>query len=114
MPNGLKKIFDEALGPPGEALKTVRAISESLAAVDEAKLRLVKSIIDSIGKVKGSPQELEAFLEIIKLITATDIEKLTVIRDIISLLVRAMRYLPKEGLKGLPLKEIVEEFRQSG
>ncbi len=35
MVSGLKKWFDDTVGPPGEALKAVRDISTALTTVDE-------------------------------------------------------------------------------
>lgn len=87
-------------------------ISEVLKNLpDEKKLRLVKAVLESASKVKGSPQELQMVLDLIRLITSANMEQLTAIRDITSNIVKLAKYLPKEGL---PLKEIVEEFRKGG
>jgi len=110
----IKKILDETLGPPQEALKTLRGVSEALTSLDQPKLRLLKSTLDSVAKVKGSPEELQMVLEIIRLIVSADIERLTTVRDITANLVKLVRYLPKEALKELPLKEIAEEIRKGG
>ena len=111
MPNGIKKFFDETFGSPEEALKTVRGVSEALSNLDQAKLRLVKSVLAEAGKVKGSPEELPMVLDLIRLITATNMEQLTAVRDILANLAKLVKLLPKD-LKQLPLKEIIEEVKR--
>jgi len=110
----IKKILDETFGPPGEALKTIRGVSEALSTLDQPKLRLLKSTLDSVAKVKGSPQELDMVLELIRLIVSADMEKIVAVRDIVTNLVKLVRYLPKEALAALPIKEIVGEIRKGG
>jgi hypothetical protein len=113
MPNGLseiKKMFDKTFGQPGEALQAVRGISEALSALDAQKLRLLRSVLDAAAKVKGSPGELEIFLEVIRLITSASMEQLTAIRDILTNLSKILKYLPREKLGGLPIKEIISEI----
>ncbi|MBA7657082.1 hypothetical protein ES703_65012 [subsurface metagenome] len=113
MPNGLKKFFDETFGSPDEALKAVRGVSEALTSLDKAKLRLVRSVIVEVGKVKGSPEELETLLELMRLITSASLEQLTAIRDITANVVKLVKLLPKDmSLQTLPLKEIIEEVRK--
>ncbi len=115
MVQNIKKFFDETFGSPEEALKTMRGVSEALTSLDQAKLRLLRSVLAEVGKVKGSPEELEAFLEILRLITSASMEQLTAIRDIIANLVKLGKLLPKDlSLQALPLKEIIEEVRRSG
>jgi len=111
MPNGLKKFMDETFGTPQEALKTVTGVSAALASLDQAKLRLVKSVLTEAGKVKGSPEELGMVLDLIRLITSANMEQLNAVRDILANLVKLVRLLPKD-LKQLPLKEIIEEVRK--
>ncbi|GAH43513.1 unnamed protein product, partial [marine sediment metagenome] len=102
-------------GSPDEALKAVREVSEALTSLDRAKLRLVRSVIAEVGKVKGSPEELGTFLELIRLITSCDIERLKDINSITSNLVKLVKLLPKDmSLQALPLKEIIAEVRSSG
>lgn len=103
------KHIEEKLGLP--PLLQVSDVLKHLP--DEPKLRLVKQILDSAGKVKGSPKELETLLELIRLITSADIEQLNAVREIISNLLKLVRYLPKEALKQLPVKEVMEEIRKS-
>jgi len=110
----IKKFFDETFGSPEEALKAVRGVSEVLTSLDKAKLRLVRSVIAEVGKVKGSPEELETFLEIMRLITSASLEQLTAIRDITANMVKLAKFLPKEGLANIPIKEIIEEVRKGG
>lgn len=112
MPNGLKEFFDRTFGSPDEALRTIRAASEAMATLDTAKLRLVRSVLESANRVKGSPEELQMVLEVLNLIARVDMEKLTAIKDITANLLKLAKFLPKEGLKQFPLKEIVEEIRK--
>jgi len=115
MPNGIKKFFDETFGSPDEALKTMMGVSEALTILDQAKLRLVRSVLVEVGKVKGSPEELQTVLELIRVITSASVEHLTAIRDITANLVKLARLLPKDmSLQTLPLKEIIEEVRGGG
>lgn len=81
------------------------------ALPDEKKLRLVKGVIDSAAKVKGSPEELKTLLELIKIIVTASPEQISAVKDITANLVKLAKYLPKD-LKQLPLKEIVEEVRK--
>jgi len=110
MPNGIVKQIEEKLGLP--SLTSVSEVLKSLP--DERKLRLVKQILDSSAKVKGSPEELETLLDLMRIITSASLEQLTALRDITANLVKLVRLLPKEGLANLPLKEIIEEVRKSG
>ncbi len=111
----IKKFFDETFGSPDEALKTVRGVSDALTSLDRAKLRLVRSVLTEVGKVKGSPEELETFLELLRVITSASMEQLTAIRDITANLVKLVKLLPKDmSLQALPLKEIIEEVRKGG
>ena len=115
MVQNIKKFFDETFGSPEEALKTMRGVSEALTSLDQAKLRLLRSVLAEVGKVKGSPEELEAFLEIMRLITSASMEQLTAIRDITTNLIKLGKLLPKDmSLQALPLKEIIEEVRKGG
>ncbi|GAH42144.1 unnamed protein product [marine sediment metagenome] len=115
MVQNIKKFFDETFGSPEEALKTMRGVSEALTSLDQAKLRLLRSVLAEVGKVKGSPEELEAFLEIMRLITNASMEQLTAIRDITSNLIKLGKLLPKDmSLQALPLKEIIEEVGKGG
>ena len=112
MPNGLKKFMDDTFGPPGEALKTLKGVSEALTSVDQAKLRQVKSVLDTAAKVKGSPEELSMVLDLIRLIAGINMEQLTAIRDIMVNLTKLVRLLPSGGLKTLPIQEILEEMKK--
>lgn len=115
MVQNVKKFLDETFGSPEEALKTMRGVSEAFTSLDKEKLRLVRSVLTEVGKVKGSPEELEAFLEIMRLITTAPLEQLTAVRDIAANLVKLGKLLPKDmSLQALPLKEIIEEVRKSG
>jgi hypothetical protein len=109
-----KKFMNKTFGTPQEALRTVTGISEAVTSLDNSKLRLLKSILEAAAKVKGSPEELQTVLELVRLIVAADIGQLTAVRDITANLVKLVRLLPKEGLASLPLKEIVAEVRKSG
>ena len=110
MPDGLLKSIEEKFGLP-----SLTQVSEVLKALpDERKLRLVKQILDSLAKLKGSPEELQMALELVRLIAGASMEQLNAIRDITANLVKLARYLPKEGLKQLPLKEIADEISKSG
>lgn len=107
MPNGLLKSFEEKFGLP-----PLIQVSEVLKALDEKKLRLVKQILDSVDKIKGGPDELQMALELVGIIVNADMEHLTAIRDITANLVKLVKFLPKEGLKQLPLKELIEEVKK--
>lgn len=110
MPNGLKKMFDGTFGPPGEALKSLKGISEALSTLDAQKLRALKSVLDAAAKVKGGPGELELFVEMVRLITSASMEQLTAIRDILANLNTILKHIPKEQLSQLPVKEILSEI----
>ena len=110
----IKRFFNETFGSPDEALKTIRAVSEALTGLDRTKIRQVRSILAEVGKVKGSPEELQMVLELIRLITSADMGQLNAVREITANLVRLGKLLPKEGLAGLPFKEIVEEVKKGG
>ncbi len=110
----IKKVLDDTFGSPDEALKTIRAVSEALSGLDPAKMRQVKAILADVGKVKGSPEELQTLLEVIRLITSADMEQLNAIRTITDNVIKLSKLIPKEGLAGLPLKEIIEEVRKGG
>lgn len=112
MPNGLKKFMDETFGSPQEALKTIRGVSDILTGLDTPKLRLVRSTLESVGKVKGSPEELEMVLELIRLITSANMEQLTAIRDITANLAKLAKLLPRQGIQELPIREILEEMKK--
>jgi len=109
MSNGIMKQIEEKLGLP--SLTQVSDVLKNLP--DEPKLRLVKQILDSAGKVKSSPQELEALLELIRLISSADMEQLNAIKSITSNLLKLIKYFPKEALKQLPIMEIIEEMRKT-
>jgi len=104
MPDGLEKAFN---------LPSLKNVSDTLRNLpDERRLRQLKQILGSAAKVKGSPEELQILLELIRLIVTADTEKLTAVKDITSNILKLVKYLPQEALKGLPLKEIVEEIRR--
>ena len=109
----IKRMGNKTFGPPGEALQTLKAVSEALTSLDERKLRLVKSVLELVGKVKGSPEELQMILDLIRVIASASIEQLTAIRDITANLVKLARLMPT-GLKELPIKEIIAEVRKGG
>lgn len=107
MPNGALRKIEQSFGLP--PLTQVSEVIRSLP--DEKKLRLVKQVLDSATKVKGSPEELRMVLDLIRLITATNMEQLTAVRDILANLAKLVKLLPKD-LKQLPLKEIIEEVKK--
>lgn len=95
-------------------LPSLKEVAQTLENVpEEKKLRLIKQVLDSAAKVKGSPEELQMVLDLIRLIISADIEQLTAVKDITANLVKLAKLLPKEGLSQLPLKEIVEELKSS-
>lgn len=95
-------------------LPSLKEVSQTLQNIpEEKKLRLVKQVLDSAAKVKGSPEELQTLLELIRLIISADMEQLTAVRDITANLVKLAKLLPKEGLSQLPLKEIMNELKSS-
>jgi hypothetical protein len=106
------KWLDENVGNPGQALQVIKEISQALAQIDTAKLRLVKSIIESATKMKGDPQELESFLAILRLVATIDTEKLVAVKEIIVNLSALPLKDLAEGLSSLPLKEIVAEMKK--
>lgn len=105
--NGLFSEIERKLGLP--SLTQVSSVLKALP--DERKLHLVKQILDSSAKVKGSPEELQRVLDLVRLISSADMEQLIAIRDITANLIKLVKLLPKD-LKQLPLKEIVEEMRK--
>jgi len=93
-------------------LPSLKEVGQTLQNVpEEKKLRLVKQVLDSAAKVKGSPEELQMVLELIRLITSASMEQLTAIKGITANLVKLSKLLPKD-LKQLPLKEIVSELKK--
>ena len=105
MTNGIFKQIEEKFGLP-----SLSRISEVLKQIpDERKLRLVKQIIDSATKIKGSPEELELLLELIRLITMVDIEQLKAVKSITANLLKLVKLLPKE----IATKEILAEIKKS-
>jgi hypothetical protein len=118
--NNIKSLIDGSLGPPGEALKNLKDISQALASIDIAKLKLLYTIINSVDKVKGTPQELQVFLEILRLMSTFSPEQLNAVNDIIVNLTKLLRLLPREQLKNMPIGDlakvatsILEEFKKS-
>lgn len=105
---GLNKLF----GTPGEVIKNLKEISQALSSMDNEKLKLLQLVLDSAAGMRGSPEELKALLELIKLITSASLEQLTAVKDITSNIAKVVQNLPKEGLKSLPIKEIAEEFKK--
>lgn len=103
------RAFEKKLGLP-----SLKEVSQTLQNVpEEKKLRLVKQVLDSAAKVKGSPEELQMVLELINLITSASMEQLIAIKGITANLVKLAKLLPKEGLSQLPLREIVAELRNT-
>lgn len=80
----VKKWFDETFGPPAEALKAVRSISEAIAGLDREKLKLLKSIIDSAKEMRRGVDELERLSEVIRLVSGISPDHLERIEGIIS------------------------------
>lgn len=106
-PRFLKEI-EEKTGLP--KLSDVASTLKNLP--DEKTLRLVKSIIGDIGKVKGSQDELLMAVALIKFIAEADMEHLNAIKEITGNLVKLIRYLPKGMLSQLPVAEIAEEIQK--
>jgi superfamily I DNA and/or RNA helicase len=109
---GLNKLF----GTPSEVIKNLKEISQSLSSLDNTKLKLLQSVLDSAATMKGNPEELKMLLELIKLITGASIEQLTVVKDITANIVQIVQNLPEGGIKTpiKAIKEIVEEYKKSG
>lgn len=105
---GLIKDIEKTVGLPklGDVAGALRNLP------DEKRLRLVRSIINDIGRVKGSPEELALVVALIKLIIDADMEHLNAVKEITANLVKLIRYLPKDALSQLPVSEIVEEIRK--
>lgn len=104
----LRKDIESTVGLPklSEVADTLRSLP------DEKKLRLVKAIINDIGRVKGSPEELALAYSLIKTIAEADMEHLQAVKEITANLVKLVRLLPKDALGKLPLGEIAEEIRK--
>jgi hypothetical protein len=119
MVSGIKNFLDGSLGPPGEALKNLKELTQALASIDIAKLRLLYALINSVDKIKGTPEELQTFVQIVTLLSAFSVEQLNALNDIIVNLTKLLRLLPREQLKNIPagdlakvVASIAEEFKK--
>lgn len=108
MPKFLRDV-EEKMGLP--KLTDAAQILKNLP--DEKRLKQIRAIINDIGKIKGSPDELAMAVALVKFIVEADMEHLNAVKDITGNLVKLMRYLPKDTLIQLPLGEIVEEIRKA-
>ena len=106
--NKLRKDIESTVGLPklSDVADTLRSLP------DEKKLRLLKAIINDIGRVKGSPEELALAYSLIKTIVEANMEHLQAVKEITANLVKLVRLLPKDALRQLPLGEIAEEIRK--
>lgn len=104
----------ELLGDPRETLAQVAEISKMLSQLDPYKMKQLRAIIEGMAQLKGSPQELNAVMEIVRFICCTSPEHLSAVRDITTNLVKLAHMLPKDGLANLPFKDIIGEFRKGG
>lgn len=109
MVNDLKKFFDKTFGPPGEALKAFKDISQAVSTLDETKLHLLRETLETAAKVKGSPEELQALLELFRLIASTDMEHLKAVESITLNLVKLAKLFPKGQLN---VRELIQEMKK--
>jgi len=79
---------------------------------DEPRLKLVRLIIKDMERVKGTPEDLQAFLALVRVIGEVDMARLNAIRDITKNLAKLVGALPKDLLKDLPVADMVGEFRR--
>lgn len=94
-------------------LPKLAEVAEVLKSLDERKLRIVKAVLNDVSKIKGSPEELAMVVALVKYITDADMEHLNAVRDITANLVKVVKYLPKDAIKELPLKEIAQEVKKA-
>lgn len=107
----LKTTMDETFGKPGEAIKNIKELADSLAAIDQAKLKEIKSLMTLMGNVPLEGAQLGHIVEIVKMVCAVDIEKLKETRELIVSLNQLAKMLPKD-LKDLPIDEILRAIKQ--
>lgn len=97
----------------GLGLPNLSEIAEVLKNVpDEARLRLVRSILIEVSRMRQGPEELSLVVELVKFIAAMPQEKVVAVRDTVEGLNKLVKLLPKDGLTGLPLRELLEELKK--
>jgi hypothetical protein len=102
--------FEQKLGLPkvseiGDVLKNMP---------DERQLKLLRSILADVEKIKSSPEELVTVMSVIQLIAQVDMERLMAVKGITGDLVKLAKVLPlADLLKQLPVKEVVAEVKKA-
>lgn len=107
MVQNLKKQMDGWFGPPGEALKTITELSNSLANIDMAKVKELRTMVGALGTVQIQPDELRLVTELVKMLCGVDIEMIREFRQLIINLTQLVRLLPKD----VPVAEILQAVR---
>ncbi len=105
---GIKKEMDKLFGSPGEAMKSIKELSDSVAALDTAKLKELRGILAAVGGVQVGPEEIKLIVEMVKIICAVDIEKVKEFRQLIVNLTQLVKLLPRD----IPIGEILQTVRE--
>ncbi len=111
MVQGMKKFMDENFGKPGEAIKNMKELSDSLVSIDKEKLKELKSMMGAIGNVQMDVEQLRLIVEVVRMLCSVDIEKVKEFRQLLISLIQLVKLLPKD-IKDLPIAEILQELKQ--
>ncbi len=107
----LKQQMDENFGKPGEAIKNIKELSDSLASIDKEKLRELKSMMGAMGNVQVDIEQLRLIVEVVRMLCSVDIEKVKEFRQLLISLIQLVKLLPKD-MKDLPIGEILQGLKQ--
>jgi hypothetical protein len=105
---GILENIEKKLGLP--PLEDISKVLQKIP--DERRLKLLKQVLDSAYKVKGSEEELAVVAKLVDVIAGVPTEKLVVLRDILKELNKLSRALPKEALSQLPLSDLLSRLKQ--
>lgn len=107
-----KKQMNGWFGPPGEAIKNITELSNSLVSIDQAKLKEVRSLMGALGNFPVDVEQLRLVVELVKMLCAVDIENVKEFRQLILNLIQLVKLLPKD-MKDLPISDILHQVKQS-
>lgn len=103
----IKNRLDNIFGPPGEALKNVKELSDSLANIDVAKLKELRATFSVMSGVQVSGEELHMVVDLARILCNVDLEKVKEFRQLVINLTQLVKLLPKD----VPVGDIIQAVK---
>lgn len=109
----IKKQMDDIFGTPGQALKQIKELSDSVATIDMSKLKELRVILATIPSLQIDNEFLRLVVELVKILDNVELDKVKEFRQLILNISQLVAKLPKDIPIGEILQTVKEDLKSS-